>query len=1000
MITVLHAGFVRGELTVWAETGDEPRPARRSAAAVGPDIVTLQAVLGRILPGPPPPAHDAVVWLPTAADRPVPSLPILGATAAEADTRLAAWQVASAHLTVPSALALLRRCKIKGLLAPGVLAGADLLRWADIAELGLNLVARQMVLPTLRDTTAGLQSVWQPLLGPRDEAILAALVRAMPPAGRALGTADAPPAAPARALAESFLAAIVNHLMRPATAPYRSAGQTPHDHWVFGLLQPAGAKVAAGPDLGPLRADIAAWADPLRGTAVGGHRLCLRLEEPPEDGETWRVHYLLQALDDPSLLVAAEDIWADRRRRKAAVMRPEHLLAVLGAAARISPEIASSLKEPHPTGYSLDSQGAHSFLTETVWALEQAGLGIQLPGFWTRRESRSLTARATAQARASSGRLGLDSVVEFSWQVALGDDVLTQAELEELARLKAPLVRVRGQWVEISQAEVQAGLALLQGRGPRSATLRDTLQMAITGSAPKTELEVGAVEGGGAVGELLDRLLQAGAPQSELPAPPGLLAQLRPYQQRGYAWLAFLADLGLGACLADDMGLGKTLQTLALLQRDWESGGQGPTLLVCPTSVLSQWQSEAGRFTPDLPVLVHHGPERLQDEAFAQAVAGQALVVTSYSLLHRDLPTLQRARWHAVVLDEAQNIKNPATHQAKAARAISAPCRIALTGTPVENHVLDLWSIMEFLNPGLLGSQQAFMRRFFVPIQREGSASASRRLRRMTTPFVLRRLKTDPAVAPDLPDKIETKVHCPLTREQATLYKAVLQDLEAGIDAAEGMSRRGLILATLTKLKQVCNHPAHFLQDASPLGGRSGKLARLAEMLEEIRAAGEKVLIFTQFREMGALLKGHLEETLGEEVLFLHGQVPREERSRMVARFQADEGGPSLFILSLKAGGTGLNLTRARHVFHFDRWWNPAVEDQATDRAFRIGQTQQVQVHKFVCLGTVEERIDQMMESKRQVADSLVGAGESWLTELSTAELRGLFRLDATAVED
>ncbi|MBM3333980.1 DEAD/DEAH box helicase, partial [Candidatus Sumerlaeota bacterium] len=374
------------------------------------------------------------------------------------------------------------------------------------------------------------------------------------------------------------------------------------------------------------------------------------------------------------------------------------------------------------------------------------------------------------------------------------------------------------------------------------------------------------------------------------------------------------------------------------------------------------------------------------------------IVISTYALLHRDFEILNDVNWSGIILDEAQNIKNPETKQARAARSLKADWRAVLTGTPVENHVGDLWSIVEFLNPGFLGSQTEFKRNFFVPIQAGRDPSAADRLRRLTGPFILRRLKTDKDIIADLPEKMEMKVFCTLTREQASLYEAVVRDVQEPLESSEGIQRKGLILATLMKLKQVCNHPAQFLKDNSTIAGRSGKLARLTEMLDEILEVGDGALVFTQFAEMGTVLQKHLQETFGREVPFLHGGVPKRRRDEMVERFQTASNGSGVFILSLKAGGTGLNLTRANHVFHFDRWWNPAVENQATDRVFRIGQTRDVQVHKFLCLGTLEEKIDEIIERKKDVAERVVGTGEGWLTELSTAELKNLLALRQEAI--
>ena len=416
-------------------------------------------------------------------------------------------------------------------------------------------------------------------------------------------------------------------------------------------------------------------------------------------------------------------------------------------------------------------------------------------------------------------------------------------------------------------------------------------------------------------------------------------------------------------------------------------------------SLVGNWQREAERFTPDLRVHVHHGSERARGEAFTTAVAGSDLVITTYAIATRDAAVLRRIPWRRVVVDEAQAIKNAATKQATAIRSIPAAVRIAVTGTPVENRLADLWSILEFANPGLLGSAASFKKRYAEPIERHGDDEAAARLRRFTGPFVLRRLKTDRSIITDLPEKLEMEVLTNLTAEQASLYQAVVDDMLAKIDAADGIERRGLVLATMTKLKQVCNHPAHFLRDGSPLAGRSGKLERLDEILAEVLQAGERALLFTQYAEFGAMLRGHLAGRFGREVLYLHGGVAKSAREAMVTRFQSDEAwAPPLFVLSLKAGGTGLTLTAANHVVHVDRWWNPAVEDQATDRAFRIGQRRAVQVRKLVSAGTVEEKIAAMINQKRGLAAKIVGTGESWLTELSTDDLAELLKLEAGAV--
>jgi SNF2 family DNA or RNA helicase len=427
--------------------------------------------------------------------------------------------------------------------------------------------------------------------------------------------------------------------------------------------------------------------------------------------------------------------------------------------------------------------------------------------------------------------------------------------------------------------------------------------------------------------------------------------------------------------------------------------------VICPTSVVGNWKREINRFAPGLRVLVHHGGDRARGDAFAEAVEQHDVVISTYGLARRDVDDLRQIAWGDVILDEAQNIKNPAAKQTQAIRKLEARNRMALTGTPVENRLSELWSIMHFLNPGYLGSRDAFRKRFALPIERYADRKATARLKTLVGPFVLRRLKTDQTIIQDLPDKLESKVYCNLTPEQTTLYQAVVEDAMKRLEAAEeeeagqgpGMRRRGVVLSMLLRLKQVCNHPAQFLGDGSAVPGRSGKLNRLSEMLEEALSVDDRALVFTQFSTMGHMLQGYLRSLFGVEVLYLHGGTPQKQRDRMVDRFQAgrDGHGPPIMILSLKAGGTGLNLTAANHVFHYDRWWNPAVENQATDRAFRIGQTRDVQVHKYICAGTLEERIDELIESKLALAQSVVGTGEQWLTELGTDDLRDLMTLRA-----
>jgi SNF2 family DNA or RNA helicase len=800
-------------------------------------------------------------------------------------------------------------------------------------------------------------------------------------------------------------------------AAWRNAAQAPAGpvRTSFRLVEPAAADDGADDD-GAGHAAAATdpdvtGTDPGQSAAIAaataaepGQSAVTAAAEPVDAaaGPPWTVEFALQSTEDPSLLLPAADVWSGASAggwAMAGIRHPEEeLLAGLGRASRLFPELDLELRSAAPAGIALDTAGAFRFLRETGPLLSGAGFGVLLPD-WARKARLGLKVTTRSKQAAGSGAkqpaFGMADLVDFRYELALGDETLDAEDLAELARLKVPLVRLRGQWVELDDRHVQAALKFLQRRRTGTMPAADALLAGLRGV--DDELEVVSVDADGWLGDLLSgqadqRLAPAGTPAS-------FRGELRPYQERGLAWLSFLGNLGLGGILADDMGLGKTPQTLSLLANDStsEDGQHAPTLLICPMSLVGNWEREAERFTPDLRVHVHHGAGRLAGPELAETLNAADLVITTYGMVARDREALSAIGWRRVVCDEAQNIKNSATRQAQAVRSLPAGSRIALTGTPVENRLTELWSIMEFTSPGLLGPAEKFRTAYAIPIERSGDAEATARLKRITGPFILRRLKTDKTIISDLPDKLEMKIWCNLTPEQASLYQATVTDMLAKIEAADGIERRGLVLATMARLKQVCNHPAHLLGDGSRLDGRSGKLARLEEICDEVVAGGERALCFTQYAEFGRMLQPYLAARLGCPVLYLHGGTPKKQRDAMVSRFQAITD-PALFILSLKAGGTGLNLTAANHVIHIDRWWNPAVEDQATDRAFRIGQRKDVQVRKFVCVGTVEERIDAMIEEKKALAERIVGTGESWLTELSVAELRQVIALSPEAV--
>ncbi len=657
----------------------------------------------------------------------------------------------------------------------------------------------------------------------------------------------------------------------------------------------------------------------------------------------------------------------------------------------------------HPLRWT--SEDAFRLLQDSP-RLEAAGVVVRVPGGWRAGRPPRPQVSATVGGKAPAG-LGTDALLDFRMEITLDGEALTEREVAALLAGSDGLHLIRGRWVEIDRERLGRVLdqfrAVEKTAAERGLTFAEAMRL-LSGADVGAEGTVSESDRGWsrvvAGPWLADTLAGLRGPQGLARVEPGaeLHATLRPYQQVGVRWLHLLSRLGLGACLADDMGLGKTIQVLSLLlvvrRRD---GERRASLLVAPASLLANWMAEIERFAPGLRAIVAHPSAMTAAEldALARAPAPDVdLVITTYGWLLR-APWLTRTPWRLAVLDEAQAIKNPGAKQTRAAKQLDAQARIVLTGTPVENRLGDLWSIFDFLNPGLLGSGQAFGR--FTKRLAERAHTPYGPLRELVRPYILRRLKTDPSVIADLPDKTEVKAFCPLSRKQAALYQQAVEELSAQIQSAEGIQRKGVILSFLTRFKQICNHPSQWLGDGAWAEADSGKLGRLREIAEVIAARQEKALIFTQFREVTAPLAAFLGAVFGRPGLVLHGETAVKQRQELVRRFQDDERVP-FFVLSLKAGGAGLNLTAASHVVHFDRWWNPAVENQATDRAFRIGQTKNVLVHKLVCRGTVEEKIDQLIESKEKLArDLLEGGAEVLLTEMADDEIMKLVALDLRA---
>lgn len=759
------------------------------------------------------------------------------------------------------------------------------------------------------------------------------------------------------------------------------------------------------------------WKEKLIGaqTSAAFH-LGFQLESPQSQkvDDDWQIKFLVSLKKDPSLKLELVDYWQMTPTAKNAMQKQfgrdfeKDLLLNLGYAARMYPKIWTGLETDRPVGFLLTITEAFAFLKESAWVLEDAGYKVMVPAWWTPagRQRAKIRLRASASKRAASsagkGYFNLQTIVQYEYKLAIGGQAVSAQEWQQLVNAKTPLVKFRGQWMELDQNQMQQMLDFWATHSEEQPemTLLELWKKTAEGTE-EWELELDS-----SLGEMMAGLHDP-SKLEPIANPTQLQGTLREYQKRGVSWIQYLEQLGLNGCLADDMGLGKSLQVIARLvterdPRDTKDTGDRilPTLLIAPTSVVGNWQKEIEKFAPHLQSMIHHGSSRIQDEKeFKEAVLKQDIAITSFTLARKDAKLLQAVSWQRIVLDEAQNIKNPKAAQTQAILKLSARHRLALTGTPVENRLLDLWSIFNFLNPGYLGKEAQFRKSFELPIQKENNKIKAGVLKKLVEPFILRRVKTDKQIIKDLPDKVEHKQYCNLTREQASLYEAVVKDVEEQLQEVEGIQRQGLILSTLMKLKQICNHPRQFLQDGSEFSPeRSHKFARLGEMAEEAIAEGESLLIFTQFTEIGEALQKYLKLTMRYNTYYLHGGTSRTKREQMIRDFQDPETDPTAFILSLKAGGVGITLTKANHVFHFDRWWNPAVEDQATDRAFRIGQEKNVFVHKFVTLGTLEERIDQMIEDKKKVASAIVGADESWLTELDNESFKQLIALNRQAI--
>ncbi|MFI9822725.1 SNF2-related protein [Streptomyces sp. NPDC052013] len=862
--------------------------------------------------------------------------------------------------------------------------------WGAAAVHALHLVARGLLLPGLSPAD---HDAWRAgPLGPEDIEAVRRLAAAMPPEAHAVPVDDTEPLRlpdPERLL-RAFLDAVADSLPRTTAAPL-----------VTGNPAYAAPRPQRLPELRAWAADVAAGHD-------AGVRLSLRIEvdglTDREDAETedaaaddgtasagvtFRAVLQVHSVSDPSLVADAAEVWSDSSGDAfGAPARMDALLALRRAARAWSP-LTPLLATTVPDAVELADDEVTDLLGDGTRALAGAGVDVHWPKELTRELSTGAEV-GPADDEQRPGRSGFaegpsflsaDALLAFDWWFALGDRRLTREELDRLAEASRPVVRLRDQWVLIDPQEVLRARA----RQDHKVTPVDALGAALTGSVEVDGRRI-EVRPTGWLAALRDRLADPEA-QEPVEQPAALAATLRDYQRRGLNWLARMTSLGLGCCLADDMGLGKTVTLIALhLHRQTDPAAAGPTLVVCPTSLMGNWQREIERFAPGTPVRRFHGARRSLDD-----LADGEFVLTTYGTMRLDAGRLAQVHWGMVVADEAQHVKNPYASTARQLRSIGARARVALTGTPVENNLTEVWAILDWTTPGLLGRLGTFRRRYADAVEGGRDPAAAERLARLVRPFLLRRRKSDPGIAPELPPKTETDHAVSLTEEQAGLYEAVVREAMAEIAEADGMARRGLIVKLLTGLKQICNHPAQYLKEDRPVvAGRSGKLELLDELLDTVLAEQAGVLVFTQYVAMARILERHL-AARGVPAQFLHGGTPVAEREALVHRFQ--EGEVPVFLLSLKAAGTGLNLTRAEHVVHYDRWWNPAVEAQATDRAYRIGQTRPVQVHRIIAEGTIEDRIAELLIRKRELADAVLGSGEAALTELTDAELADLVAL-------
>jgi len=987
---------------------------------------------------------DISLLLPSSAEMPHRS-PLIDATFDPSNSKemtFKSWSVPAVSLPPLYAINLLT--SLTDRTPEGVYLDSSLKYWLEAAKLLLDLVAHGRFVPTLQREGMNHAARWQIILREaEDKQRFDTLATAMPGICCSTVEISATQLPEPDLVLSSFInmtgdALIRSFLLRtPFEVEVDSTKrrQIIPARWLKSLTSTSATVEGPTFELSEFEQKLRNWsAKVISKTERHALQTLFKLvapESPAAETEAdWALEFCLTSPSDHSLILPASEMWQGELgflsdSEFSAEALEETLLRDLGRACSVYPTIKRALNEPFPTQLKLTIAEAYHFLRESSQFLEKADFAVELPSWWHKPDFQlGLHLKissdsdqpnvSSAGGQSPSSHLGINQLLDFSWEIALGSELISIDEFKQLINKSVPLVAIRDQWVELPPDKAQATLAFIEKQSTNNKIRAlDALRLGLGLESEDVVLPVVGFSADGWIQRLLDSQQQS-IPLAEQPENFG--GQLRPYQLAGLGWLKFLTQAGVGGCLADDMGLGKTIQLLALLLDERASFIDGtskvrvpPTLLVVPTSIIENWEREAKTFTPGLRSLVFHGPQRPSSAEFKRLAQSVDLVITTYNLAYREENALNSIEWGRIALDEAQNIKNLGTKQTQAIKRIVQDqllrstdgryChRLVLTGTPLENRLEELWSIYDFLNPGYLGPASEFRSKYALPIEHYRDKDAAQKLSKIVKPFILRRLKSDPSVISDLPDKIEINEYISLTEEQAALYQQVLDSMLPQVGQASGIHRKGLVLATITKLKQICNHPTLFLKNQSSLHARSGKVARLLQLLEVIIAEGDSVLIFTQYAQMGHLLKDYLQEQCKQEVLFLHGSQPKATRTKLVDRFQTGTDA-KIFILSLKAGGFGLNLTAANQVVHFDQWWNPAVEEQATDRAYRIGQKRNVQVRKFICKGTLEEKVAAMLDQKRDLADRIVGSTRNTLTQLSTEELAEVLKLTAPYAE-